>query len=118
MTISNEKLLRIKDVATRLNVSVATAWRLIKNGKLTAIRIGKSVRVQPADLEAYIIASMDTLEDKARNRISDMGFTKQQLEYIFTDWPEGDDHLEWLLTATRDEIVSWGDAGEWGTVAE
>ncbi len=47
-------------------------------------------------------------------RVRTMGFTPDQLAFIFADWPEGIEHYEWLLNATRDEIVSWGEAGEWG----
>ena len=43
-----------------------------------------------------------------------MGFTPDQKAFIFADWPEGIEHYSWLLTATRDEIVAWGEAGEWG----
>lgn len=56
------------------------------------------------------------IEKNARERIEGMGFTQQQLEFIFADWPEGGEHFAWLLTASRDEIVSWGEAGEWGVV--
>ena len=52
---------------------------------------------------------MDT-ETKARNRISEMNFIADQIDFIFADWPNWDEHIEWLLTATRDEITSWIDA--------
>lgn len=28
-------------------------------------------------------------------------------DIIFADWPEGNDHLEWVITADVDEIESW-----------
>lgn len=48
------RLLRIEDVADRLAVSRSMAWKLIAIGQLRSIRIGRSVRVRPADLEAYM----------------------------------------------------------------
>lgn len=55
------RLLRIEDVADRLTVSRSMAWKLVAGGELRSVRIGRSVRVRPADLEAY-------LADPARER--------------------------------------------------
>jgi excisionase family DNA binding protein len=55
------RLLRIEDVADRLTVSRSMAWKLVAAGELRSVRIGRSVRVRPADLEAY-------LSDPARER--------------------------------------------------
>ena len=55
------RLLRIEDVADRLSVSRSMAWKLIDSGVLRSVRIGRAVRVRPADLEAY-------LADPARER--------------------------------------------------
>ena len=52
-----QALLRISEVAARLNVHVATVRRLIERGELQAVKIGKNIRVQPADLDAYIQAA-------------------------------------------------------------
>jgi len=54
------------------------------------------------------------IEEAAIVRVRTMGFTPDQMTFIFADWPEGREHYSWLLTATRDEIVAWGEAGEWG----
>jgi excisionase family DNA binding protein len=51
---ASSRLLRIEDIAERLSVSRSMAWKLIAIGQLRAIRIGRAVRVRPADLEAYI----------------------------------------------------------------
>ncbi len=55
-----------------------------------------------------------TIYDDARARISKMGFTARQLDFIFSDWPEGEQHYQWLLEASKAEIVSWGKAANWG----
>ena len=48
------KLLRIPQVAEGLDVSTRTVRRLIAAGELVACRFGRSVRVHPDDLVAYI----------------------------------------------------------------
>lgn len=57
---NNFILLKIEAVANQLQVSTATVWRLIKNGKLRAVKIGKSVRIHPADLEEFIRSGVTT----------------------------------------------------------
>lgn len=54
-------LLRVEQVAERLAVSRSMAWKLVDSAALRSVRIGRSVRVRPADLEAY-------LADPARER--------------------------------------------------
>ena len=53
-----EKFLKMQDIAARLNVSRATIYRLIKAGKIPAVRVGKNYRVRPDDLEKYIADMM------------------------------------------------------------
>jgi excisionase family DNA binding protein len=52
------RLLRIGDIADRLAISRSMAWKLIAIGELRSIRIGRAVRVRPADLEAYLAAAV------------------------------------------------------------
>jgi excisionase family DNA binding protein len=48
------RLLLIDQVAEGLGVSTRTVRRLIARGELVACRFGRSVRVHPDDLAAYI----------------------------------------------------------------
>jgi excisionase family DNA binding protein len=48
------RLLRIEDISDHLACSRSMAWKLIASGQLRSVRIGRAVRVRPADLEAYI----------------------------------------------------------------
>lgn len=50
------RLLTIKDVAERLQVSERTVHRLIDVGELSVIRIGRSVRVSEEALMALLTA--------------------------------------------------------------
>lgn len=52
-----EKHWTVKDIATELNVSKMTIYRLIERGDLGAKRIGRSVRVAASDLERYLKAT-------------------------------------------------------------
>lgn len=48
------RFLQIADVAETLNISARQAYGLVTSGELPAIKIGKSWRVEVAELETYI----------------------------------------------------------------
>ena len=48
------ELLTIKDVVNRLKISEYRAYELARQGALKSVRLGKSVRVRPSDLDEYI----------------------------------------------------------------
>jgi len=47
-------LMDLHEVARALHVSERTAWGLVKAGDLPAVRIGRRLLFDPADLRAYI----------------------------------------------------------------
>jgi excisionase family DNA binding protein len=47
-------LLRAGDVARLLSVSRAEAYRLLQSGAIPTVRLGRLVRVDPADLQQFI----------------------------------------------------------------
>jgi excisionase family DNA binding protein len=49
-----EKLLKGNEVARLLNISRSRAYILMQTGVIPTVRIGKSRRVRPRDLETYI----------------------------------------------------------------
>ena len=51
---SRLSLLKAADVAQILNISMGLAYRLMQSGELPSVRLGRSVRVRPADLEKFI----------------------------------------------------------------
>jgi excisionase family DNA binding protein len=55
---SPSRLLKAREVARRLNVSKAMAYRLMQRGEIRCVRIGTAVRVRPTDLTAYIQANL------------------------------------------------------------
>ena len=50
----------------------------------------------------------------ARARMYELGFTTEQRDFIFADRPNEDEHISWLLTASKEEIEDWGAAANWG----
>jgi excisionase family DNA binding protein len=51
---SGRPLLTVAEVVATLNVSLRTVRRLIKDKKLSIVRVGRSVRIRPEALEAFI----------------------------------------------------------------
>jgi excisionase family DNA binding protein len=50
------RLLNAQDVAATLNMGLSTVYLLVERGELPSIRIGRSVRFRPEDLEKFIEA--------------------------------------------------------------
>lgn len=54
---SGPRFLTALEVAERMRVSKMTVYRLIRAGKIPAVRIGKAFRVREDDVEGYLDAS-------------------------------------------------------------
>lgn len=48
------RLMKIKDVQEYLGVSNTTVWRLVRDRKLRALKVGSQIRFRPADVETYL----------------------------------------------------------------
>ena len=48
------RLLNARDVAAALKMGLSTVYQLVERGELPSIRIGRSVRIRPEDLEKFI----------------------------------------------------------------
>jgi excisionase family DNA binding protein len=59
------QLLRVRDAAKALAVSERSVWRMLDRNDLTAIRVGKSVRVERAQLEQFIARQRKESADAA-----------------------------------------------------
>ncbi len=53
-TVIIEPLLTSRQAAEVLGVTDRTIWTLVDAGRLPAVRFGRSVRIDPADLRAFI----------------------------------------------------------------
>jgi excisionase family DNA binding protein len=49
-----ERLLTYRETARLLGVTERTVWSMVDRGELAAVRFGRSVRVDPRDLRAFI----------------------------------------------------------------
>lgn len=47
-------MLTVAEVAATMRVSNMTVYRLIKNGDLPALRVGKNYRIRESDVEVYL----------------------------------------------------------------
>ena len=52
--MDSNQLLKGKDVARILNISLQLAYRLLENGSIKSIRFGRTVRCRASDLEAFL----------------------------------------------------------------
>ena len=48
------QLLKVNNVAEKLNISISMAYQLIQRGEINAVHIGRAVRVREEDLEKYV----------------------------------------------------------------
>jgi hypothetical protein len=55
------------------------------------------------------VANYDKYQN-AKSRIDTMEFNDAEIGFIWADWENWNEHIDWLLTASRKEIKSWIDA--------
>ncbi|RLV50483.1 helix-turn-helix domain-containing protein [Nocardioides mangrovicus] len=55
--ISEVKFLTVAEVAAVMRVSKMTVYRLVHNGELPAVRVGRSFRVSETDVNEYLKGS-------------------------------------------------------------
>ena len=63
--MTSPALLTVAEVADLFRVSSMTVYRLIRNGELPAVRVGRSYRVREDDLKSYLQAQVvdpDTMD--------------------------------------------------------
>lgn len=66
-----DKLITVKEAASRLSVSVRTVYRLMDSGALPSIRVGpKSRRISESVLDNFILqASRETMKEMRQEKI-------------------------------------------------
>ena len=47
---------------------------------------------------------------QAKVRVQDTPALAEHADFILADWPEGDDHWQWVATAPVAEVVDWAEA--------
>ena len=51
---ASERLLTLKNICERLQISSVTGWRLYSERGLKVIHIGRAIRVRESDLQAWL----------------------------------------------------------------
>jgi excisionase family DNA binding protein len=59
--------MRLSEVARRLAISRAAAYRLVRSGHLRGIQVGQTWRVLHADFDAYLAARLAEAEHRYRH---------------------------------------------------
>jgi excisionase family DNA binding protein len=54
MSIKTDQFYTVKTLAARLAVQPLTIYRMVDQGKLPAVRIGKSIRFEPEAVAAFL----------------------------------------------------------------
>lgn len=54
-----ERLLKVPEVAQRLNLGVARTWEMVANGELRSLKTGRSRRVPESVVTEYIRAALE-----------------------------------------------------------
>ncbi len=57
-------LLTCRQAAELLSISERTLWQLTKDGKIPVVKVGRSVRYDPADLRAWIAGAKSPMPQK------------------------------------------------------
>lgn len=47
-------LMKVPEVAEQTGLATSYVWRLVAQGELPVVRIGRTVRIRPVDLERFI----------------------------------------------------------------
>lgn len=64
---TNQPAMRLSEVARRLAISRASAYRLVLSGQLSGVRVGTTWRVLRADFDAYVDRIRGEAELRYRN---------------------------------------------------
>ena len=51
---TDHQLLTVREVADAMRVSTMTVYRLIRDGEMPAIRVGKHFRLRSADVQSFL----------------------------------------------------------------
>lgn len=86
----DKKYYTAKEIAKSLSVKPVTIYRLAKRGELNAIRIGKSIRFDPEEVDTFIKnASIKKAEKKHFSIVGivcDGRVTDEDIDEVINEW--------------------------------
>lgn len=53
-----EEFFKVRELATKLKVAPVTIYKMVSRGKLPAVRVGRSIRFDPAALDGVLGTSL------------------------------------------------------------
>lgn len=62
MQVKRSRMYRVQEIAQMVDVSMSTVYRAIEAGDLPAVRIGRSTRVQGAELASWLTSAGSTVD--------------------------------------------------------
>jgi len=84
--MKTEQFYTVKTLAEKLAITPITVYRMVDQGKLPAVKIGKSIRFKPQDIDAFLetvrvgpagLAEEEPKEEKHEKRKSRKGHPEQ-----------------------------------------
>ncbi|HEU4618805.1 MAG TPA: helix-turn-helix domain-containing protein [Gammaproteobacteria bacterium] len=73
MSVPQEELLSVFEIAKRLKLHVKTVRNYVREGKLKAVRVGKQYRISRADVEAFTGFPLPLTERERARRQREVG---------------------------------------------
>lgn len=52
--MKTDQFYTVRTLAEKLAINPMTVYRLVNQGKLPAVKVGKSIRFKPADIDAFL----------------------------------------------------------------
>ena len=98
-----------------LNTNIGQITNDFINQLVEKLGYTKRIIVEIAIREFYQAASNERnhiMSIIARNRINSTPELSQHSETILYDWPNAEEHAEWVATAPVEEIVDWAETIE------
>jgi excisionase family DNA binding protein len=120
--MSEDHFLTTEEVLEYLQVNLRTVYRLIKAGKIPAVRVGRQWRFRKRDIDHWLNSSRSRLEGSDRNGLSDrprilivddeqavrdlLAKTLTMADYDVDTAPDGPSALDRLRAAEYDLLIT------------
>ena len=87
--MSSEEVLNIREVSDYLKIPVSTIYKLIQEGKIPAIKLGKHWRLMKKDIDRLFV---ETPQIKTKREVRERSPNRDSAEQFHNNSEEGGDH--------------------------